>query len=160
VLLDSLIPDSDLHNNRTLVEVLEQLDDIMPTLSTIKADHLLSHLITASHFVTCTQMSHCGSDSPNIVHPQPQSARKKIADRRLNLEQLKQAAGPAMDVALCDLYFSGWHFSSNLKVGCAGRLITSLELLLSCDLVALLTARLQEATPWLQHILLSAMQTA
>jgi hypothetical protein len=93
-----------------LVEVLEQLDDIMPTLSTIKADHLLSHLITASHFVTCTQMSHRGSDSPNIVHLQPQWARKQIADRRSNLEQLKQVAGPAMDVALCDLYFSGWRF--------------------------------------------------
>jgi hypothetical protein len=45
-------------------------------------------------------------------------------------------------------------FSSNLKVGCAGRLVTSLELLLSCDLIALLTARLQEATPWLRRIFL------
>jgi hypothetical protein len=39
----------DLHsNNPTLAKVLEQLDDITPTLSTLKADHLLSHLITAS----------------------------------------------------------------------------------------------------------------
>ncbi|KAG1864845.1 acetyl-CoA carboxylase [Suillus subluteus] len=41
-LLDSLIPDSDLPNNRALAEVLEQLD-ITPTLSKLKADHLLSH---------------------------------------------------------------------------------------------------------------------
>jgi hypothetical protein len=68
----------DLHsNNRTLAEVLEQLDDITPTLSTLKADHLLSHLITASYFVTWTRMSYRGSDSPNIVHPQPQGGREK-----------------------------------------------------------------------------------
>lgn len=41
-LLDSLIPDSGLSNNRALAEVLEQLD-ITPTLSKLKADHLLSH---------------------------------------------------------------------------------------------------------------------
>jgi acetyl-CoA carboxylase/biotin carboxylase 1 len=41
-LLDSLIPDNDLSNNRSLAEVLEQLD-ITPTLSRLKADHLLSH---------------------------------------------------------------------------------------------------------------------
>ncbi|KAG1780813.1 carboxyl transferase domain-containing protein [Suillus placidus] len=41
-LLDSLIPDNDLSNNRALAEVLEQLD-ITPTLSKLKADHLLSH---------------------------------------------------------------------------------------------------------------------
>ncbi|KAG1786029.1 acetyl-CoA carboxylase [Suillus plorans] len=41
-LLDSLIPDPDLSNNRALAEVLEQLD-ITPTLSKLKADHLLSH---------------------------------------------------------------------------------------------------------------------
>jgi hypothetical protein len=77
-LLDSLIF-CDLHsNNRTLAEVLEQLADITPTLSTLKADHL-SHLITASYFVTCTRMSYRGSDSPNIVHPQPQGGRKKKA---------------------------------------------------------------------------------
>jgi hypothetical protein len=53
-LLDSLIF-FDLHsNNHTLAEVLEQLNDITPTLSKLKADHLLSHLITASYFVTCT----------------------------------------------------------------------------------------------------------
>ncbi|KAG2157567.1 acetyl-CoA carboxylase [Suillus clintonianus] len=42
VLLDSLIPASDLSDNRTLAEVLEQLD-ISPALSKLKADHLLSH---------------------------------------------------------------------------------------------------------------------
>lgn len=41
-LLDSLIPDSGLSNNRALAEVLEQLD-ITPTLSKLKADHLFSH---------------------------------------------------------------------------------------------------------------------
>jgi acetyl-CoA carboxylase/biotin carboxylase 1 len=41
-LLDSLIPDNDLSNNRSLAEVLEQLD-ITSTLSKLKADHLLSH---------------------------------------------------------------------------------------------------------------------
>ncbi|KAG2120167.1 hypothetical protein BD769DRAFT_1390372 [Suillus cothurnatus] len=34
------------------------------------------------------------------------------------------------------------------------------KLLLSFDLDAFLTARLRETTPWLRHILLSAMQTA
>jgi hypothetical protein len=101
-LLDSLIF-FDLHsNNRTLAKVLEQLDDITLTLSTLKADHLLSHLITASYFVTCTRMSYCGSDSPNIVHlqPAPRRKEKKSIERRLNLEQPKQVAGPATDVAL------------------------------------------------------------
>jgi len=103
-LFDSLIPDSDLDNNRTLAEVLEQLDDVTPTLSTLKADHLLSHLITTSYFVTCTRMSYRGSDSLNIVHPQPQGGRKKKSiERRSNLEQPKQVAGPATDVALRDL---------------------------------------------------------
>lgn len=41
-LLDSLIPDSGLSNNRALAEVLEQLD-ITLTLSKLKADHLFSH---------------------------------------------------------------------------------------------------------------------
>ncbi|KAG1776910.1 ClpP/crotonase-like domain-containing protein [Suillus placidus] len=41
-LLDSLIPDSGLSNNCALAEVPEQLD-ITPTLSKLKADHLLSH---------------------------------------------------------------------------------------------------------------------
>lgn len=41
-LLDSLIPDIDLSDNRALAEVLEQLD-ITLTLSKLKADHLLSH---------------------------------------------------------------------------------------------------------------------
>jgi hypothetical protein len=62
-----------------LAKVLEQLDDITLTLLKLKADHLLSHLVTASYFVTCTRMSYHGSDSPNIVHPQPQQARKKEA---------------------------------------------------------------------------------
>jgi hypothetical protein len=82
-----------------LAEVLEQLDDITPTLSKLKADHLLSHLITAGYFVTCTRMSYRGSDSPNIVHPQPQGGRKKE-----HRETPKQVAGPATDVALRDLY--------------------------------------------------------
>jgi hypothetical protein len=86
-----------------LAEVLEQLDNIMLTLSTLKADHLLSHLITASYFVTCTQMLYHGSDSPNIVHLQPQGGRGKSIERRWNLEQPKQVAGPATDVALRDL---------------------------------------------------------
>jgi hypothetical protein len=78
-LLDSLIF-FDLHSNHpTLAKVLEQLDDIMPTLSTLKADHLLSNLITASYFVTYTQMSYRSSDSANIVHLQPQGGRKQKA---------------------------------------------------------------------------------
>ncbi|KAG0694582.1 acetyl-CoA carboxylase [Suillus ampliporus] len=41
-LLDSLIPATDLSDNRALAEVLEQLD-ITPTLTKLKADHLLNH---------------------------------------------------------------------------------------------------------------------
>ncbi|KAG2081086.1 hypothetical protein BD769DRAFT_1733922 [Suillus cothurnatus] len=48
-------------------------------------------------------MSYRGSDSPNIVHPQPQGGREKSIERRSNLEQPKQVAGPATDVALRDL---------------------------------------------------------
>ena len=42
VLLDSLIPATDLSDNRALAEVLEQLD-ITPTLVKLKADRLLDH---------------------------------------------------------------------------------------------------------------------
>ena len=41
-LLDSLIPATDLSDNRALAEVLEQLD-ITPALVKLKADHLLNH---------------------------------------------------------------------------------------------------------------------
>jgi acetyl-CoA carboxylase / biotin carboxylase 1 len=41
-LLDSLIPATDLSDNRALAEVLEQLN-ITPTLVKLKTDHLLNH---------------------------------------------------------------------------------------------------------------------
>jgi hypothetical protein len=64
---------------------------------TISIDGCQTHL--HSYFVTCTRMSYRGSDSPNIVHPQPQGGREKK-----HRETPKQVAGPATDVALRDLY--------------------------------------------------------
>jgi hypothetical protein len=112
-LLDSLIF-FDLHiNNRTLAKVLEQLDDITPTLSTLKADHLLSHLITASYFVTCTRMSYRGSDSPNIVHPQPQGGRKKKHRETIELRTTK-GSGPCHGCGPARLIFQCQHLHDQM----------------------------------------------
>jgi len=50
----------------------------------------------AMHYekVYCTRMSYRGSDSPNIVHPQPQGGREKKHIETIELRTTKTGSGP------------------------------------------------------------------